>query len=136
MLIQTFNPYHQILQQVTTNDYKAMYKEQLEDRWQFHYPPYYRVLRITLRHRDLIRLDAATEWFATSLRNAFHENVLGPNTPNVSRVRNLYIKHLLLKIPPNQSLVSTKKHLEKIKSTFEAIGNYRSVRLGIDVDAY
>ncbi|MDG1503606.1 MAG: primosomal protein N' [Flavicella sp.] len=136
VLIQTFNPYHQILQQVTTNDYKAMYKEQLEDRWQFHYPPYYRVLRITLRHRDLIRLEAATEWFATSLRNAFHDNVLGPNTPNVSRVRNLYIKHLLLKIPPNQSLVSTKKHLEKIKSTFEAIGNYRSVRLGIDVDAY
>ena len=136
VLIQTFNPYHQILQQVTTNDYKAMYKEQLEDRWQFHYPPYYRVLRITLRHRDLIRLEAATEWFATSLRNAFHDNVLGPNTPNVSRVRNLYIKHLMLKIPPSQSLVSTKKHLEKIKSTFEAIGNYRSVRLGIDVDAY
>lgn len=136
VLIQTFNPYHQILQQVTTNDYKAMYKEQLEDRWQFHYPPYYRALRITLRHRDLIRLEAATEWFATSLRNAFHDNVLGPNTPNVSRVRNLYIKHLLLKIPPNQSLVSTKKHLEKIKSTFEAIGNYRAVRLGIDVDAY
>ena len=136
VLIQTFNPYHQILQQVSTNDYGAMYKEQLEDRWQFHYPPYYRILKITLRHRDLIRLEDAADWFGKSLTNAFHENVLGPTAPNVSRVRNLYIKHIIVKIPPKQSLVGTKKHIEKIKNNFQSIGAYRSVRLGIDVDAY
>lgn len=136
VLIQTFNPYHQILQQVSTNDYAAMYKEQLEDRWQFHYPPFYRVLRITLRHRDLIRLEEAAQWFGKSLENAFHENVLGPTSPNVSRVRNLYIKHITVKIPPKQSLKGTKRHIEKIKTNFQAIGHYRSVRLGIDVDAY
>ncbi len=136
VLIQTFNPYHQILQQVSTNDYLAMYKEQLEDRWQFHYPPYYRVLRITLRHRDLMRLEEAAQWFGKSLENAFHENVLGPTAPNVSRVRNLYIKHITVKIPPKQSLKGTKRHIEKIKTNFQAIGSYRSVRLGIDIDAY
>ena len=136
VLIQTFNPYHQILQQVAANDYKAMYKEQMEDRWQFHYPPHYRIVRMTFKHRDLICLQGASEWFATSLRNAFGENVLGPNSPSVSRVRNMYIKNILLKIPPDQSLVSTKKHLVKIRKNFEAIGHYRSVRLGIDVDAY
>ena len=136
VIIQTFNPYHQILQQVSTNDFGAMYKEQLEDRWQFHYPPYYRILKITLRHRDLIRLEEASEWFGKSLGNAFHDNVLGPTAPNVSRVRNLYIKHIIVKIPPKQSLVGTKKHIEKIKNTFSTIGAFRSVRLGIDVDSY
>lgn len=136
VLIQTFNPYHQILQQVSTNDYLAMYKEQLEDRWQFHYPPFYRILKITLRHRDLLRLEEAAEWFGTSLTNAFKENVLGPTSPNVSRVRNLYIKHITVKIPPKQSLKATKKHIEKIQNTFNAIGAYRSVRLGIDIDSY
>jgi primosomal protein N' (replication factor Y) len=136
VIIQTFNPYHQILQQVSTNDYSQMYKEQLEDRRQFHYPPFYRVLKITLRHRDLMTLDNAAEWFGTSLKNAFKENVLGPTAPNVSRIRNLYIKHITLKIPPRQSLKATKKHIEKIQNTFNAIAAYRSVRLGIDVDAY
>lgn len=136
VIIQTFNPYHQILQQVSMNDYSAMYKEQLEDRWQFHYPPFYRVLKITLRHRDLMTLDNAAEWFGESLKNAFKENVLGPTAPNVSRVRNLYIKHITLKIPPKQSLKATKKHIKKIQNTFTAIGAYRSVRLGIDIDAY
>ena len=136
VLIQTFNPYHQILQQVSTNDYSTMYKEQLEDRWQFHYPPYYRVMRITLKHRDLIRLEEAAEWFGKSLGNAFSENVLGPTAPNVSRVRNLYIKHIIVKIPPKQSLIGTKNHIEKIKSTFQSVGAFRSVRLGIDIDSY
>ncbi|MFC2127017.1 primosomal protein N' [Bacteroidota bacterium] len=136
VIIQTFNPYHQILQQVSTNSYLEMYKEQLEDRWQFHYPPYYRVLKITLKHRDLIRLEEASEWLGQSLGNAFNENVLGPTSPSVSRVRNLYIKHITVKIPPKQSLAGTKKHIEKIKSTFMAIGAFRSVRLGIDVDSY
>ena len=136
VIIQTFNPYHQILQQVSTNDYSAMYKEQLEDRWHFHYPPYYRVMKITLRHRDLITLENAAEWFGTSLKNAFKDNVLGPTSPNVSRVRNLYIKHITVKIPPKQSLKATKKHIARIENTFSAIGAFRAVRLGIDIDAY
>ena len=136
VIIQTFNPYHQILQQVSTNDYDGMYKEQLEDRWQFHYPPFYRVMKITLRHRDLMTLDNASEWFGKSLTNAFKDNVLGPTAPSVSRVRNLYIKHITVKIPPKQSLKATKEHIKKIQNTFTAIGAYRSVRLGIDIDAY
>jgi primosomal protein N' (replication factor Y) len=136
VLIQTFNPYHQILQQVSSTSYEEMYQEQLQDRWQFHYPPYYRVMRITLKHRDLIRVDEASEWLGKSLQNAFYENVLGPTAPAVSRVRNLYIKHIVVKIPPKQSLKGTKDHIEKIKKTFQAIPNFRAIRLGIDVDSY
>ena len=134
--IQTFNPYHQILQQVSTTSYVEMYKEQLSERWQFQYPPYYRVIKITLKHRDYIKVDSGVNWLAKSLQNSFKENVLGPTAPVVSRVRNQYIKNITIKIPPKQSLLKTKQELERIKTSFESIKDFRPIRFIIDVDAY
>lgn len=134
--IQTFNPYHQILQQVSTNNYTEMYKEQLQDRWQFHYPPYYRLIKITLKHKDYTRVDTGIHWLAKSLQNVFGEHVLGPSAPAVARIRNQYIKNLIVKIPPKQSLVKTKEQLQKIKNTFEAVQDFRPIRFIIDIDAY
>ena len=134
--IQTYNPYHQILQQVSTTNYTEMYKEQLQDRWQYNYPPYYRLIKITLKHRDFIKVDSGINWLFRALYNSFGEHVLGPTTPAVSRIRNLYIKNVVIKIPPKQSLVSTKKQLQKIKNTFEAVKEFRPIRFIIDVDAY
>ncbi|MDY0779427.1 primosomal protein N' [Tenacibaculum sp. IB213877] len=134
--IQSFNPYHQILQQVSTNNYDEMYKEQLQDRWQYHYPPYYRLIKITLKHRDYTKVDMGINWLAKALQNVFGENVLGPTAPAVSRIRNQYIKNLMIKIPPKQSLGKTKEELQKIKNTFEAVKDFRPIRFIIDVDAY
>lgn len=134
--IQTYNPYHQILQQVSTTQYEEMYKEQLQDRWQFHYPPYYRLIKITLKHKDYQKVDAGINWLAKALQNVFGTHVLGPSTPAVSRIRNQYIKNLLVKIPPKQSLGKTKEHLLKIKNTFQAVSDFRPIRFIIDVDAY
>ena len=134
--IQTYNPYHQILQQVSTTNYTEMYKEQLQERWQFQYPPYYRVIKITLKHKDYNRVENGVNWLAKSLQNVFQENVLGPTAPAVSRVRNLYIKNLVIKIPPKQSLGKTKEQITKIRNTFEAVKDFRPIRFIIDVDAY
>uniref|UniRef100_UPI0038B43B86 replication restart helicase PriA n=1 Tax=Tenacibaculum xiamenense TaxID=1261553 RepID=UPI0038B43B86 len=136
VVIQTYNPYHQILQQVSTNSYHEMYKEQLQDRWQFHYPPYYRIIKITLKHRDYTRVDSGINWLTTALRNSFGQHVLGPAEPVVSRIRNQYIKNVTIKIPPKQSLVKTKDQIQKIRVAFEAIKDYRPIRFTIDVDAY
>ncbi len=136
VVIQTYNPYHQILQQVSTNSYHEMYKEQLQDRWQFHYPPYYRIIKITLKHRDYTRVDSGINWLSTALRNSFGQHVLGPSEPVVSRIRNQYIKNVTIKIPPKQSLVKTKDQIQKIRMAFEAIKDYRPIRFTIDVDAY
>ena len=134
--IQTFNPYHQILQQVSVNAYETMYKEQLEERWQYHYPPFYRLIKITLRHKDYTRVDEGAHWFGKSLTAVFKENVLGPSTPSVSRVRNYYIRTITLKIPQKQSLVASKNQLIRIKNAFQAIKEYRAIKLAIDVDSY
>ncbi|HSI69282.1 MAG TPA: primosomal protein N' [Gillisia sp.] len=136
VLIQTYNPHHQIVKQVSTNDYKAMYKEQLEDRYQYQYPPYYKLIRFTLKSRDFSKTNDAADWVARSLQNVFRENVLGPEFPPVARIRNEYYKNILLKIPPQQSLGKTKTYIEKILGSFKAIGAWRSVRVIINVDPY
>ena len=111
--IQTYNPNHQILQQVSTTRYAEMYKEQLQERWQYKYPPYYRLIKITLKHRDYSKVDKGIDWLSKALQQSFGEFVLGPTAPAVSRIRNQYIKNLVIKIPPKQSLVNTKNQITK-----------------------
>lgn len=134
--IQTYNPYHQILQQVSTTDYAAMYKEQLQERWQFKYPPYYRLIKITLKHKDYNKVDSGINWLFKALYNSFGEHVLGPTQPAVARIRNQYIKNVVIKIPPKQSLVNTKDQINKVRNTFEAVKDFRPIRFILDVDAY
>ena len=134
--IQTYNPNHQILQQVSTTSYAEMYREQLQDRWQYKYPPYYRLIKITLTHRDYNKVDKGINWLAKAFQQSFGEYVLGPTAPAVSRIRNRYIKNLVIKVPPKQSLANTKNQITKIKNTFEAVSDFRPIRFIIDVDAY
>ena len=86
VMIQTYNPYHQILQQVSVTDYTSMYKEQMQDRWQYHYPPYYRLIKITLKHKDYQKTETGVNWLVRALQNVFGENILGPSSPAVSRI--------------------------------------------------
>ena len=136
VLIQTYNPYHKILQQVSINDYLGMFKEQLQERRDFKYPPFFRLIKVTLKHRDYNKVETASDWLAKSLRQVFKANILGPEFPPVSRVRNQYLKNILIKIPQQQSLGKTKEAIKKINSSFEAIGAFKGVRVIINVDNY
>jgi primosomal protein N' (replication factor Y) len=136
VVIQSYNPHHTILQQVSINDYQSMFLEQLEDRRIYKYPPYCRLIKLTLKHKDYNKVNDGAEWLATSLRHVFKENVLGPEFPVVSRIRNQYHKNILIKIPQNQSLIKTKSVLQKIKLRFLSTRDFRAVRLLINVDNY
>ncbi|MDC6386877.1 primosomal protein N' [Flagellimonas taeanensis] len=134
VLIQTYNPYHQILQQVTTNDYDKMFAEQLYEREQFKYPPLVRIIKITLKDRDFNKLNEAAQWLAESLRNVLGHQILGPEYPPVGRIRRDYLKNILIKIPKKQSLAQTKNSIKRIEKSFNAISKYKSVRLVYNVD--
>ncbi len=136
VLVQTYNPHHRIVQQVSTNNYIEMYEEQLEERRQYKYPPFFRLIRITLRGRDFSRVNEGADWLAKGLKQVFGEHVLGPEFPPVARIRNEYYKNILVKIPQDQSVSRTKKVMEKIFTSFRAIGPYRSLKLVINVDPY
>ncbi len=136
VLIQTFNPFHQILQQVSTNDYEKMYAEQLEDRYQFKYPPHFRIIKITFKDRNFQKMQKGSLWFTEALKTKLKGNVLGPETPSVGRIRNLFISNISIKIPKEQSLAKTKEFIEKINRSFNSIKEFSSVRVIIDVDNY
>ena len=136
VLIQTYNPYHQILQQVSSNNYEAMYKEQMDDRYNFKYPPYYRLIKLTLKGRDYNMVNEASSWLAKALAQAFHDHVLGPEFPPVARIRNEYYKNIIIKIPPKNSLQKTKDYLQKVLKSYQSIANYRKIRVIINVDPY
>ena len=134
VIVQTYNPYHQILKQVSTQDYQGMFQEQLYEREQYKYPPINRLIKLTFKHKDYNKLNDAAAWFAKSLQNIFKENILGPEYPPVARIRNQYLKNIMIKIPTEQSLVKTKSAVKKIENSFNAIGQYKGVRIIYNVD--
>lgn len=136
VLIQSYNPNHKILQQVSTNAYEDMYTEQLNERHNYKYPPIFRIIKVTLKHKDYNRVNQAADWYAKSLRQVFGNYILGPEFPPVSRIRNQYIKNILIKIPPGQSLNKTKASIEKIDTSFSAVKDYRPVRVILNIDNY
>ncbi|MFT4611954.1 MAG: primosomal protein N' (replication factor Y) [Psychroserpens sp.] len=136
VLIQTYNPYHKILQQVSTNSYFEMFEEQLEERRAFKYPPVFRMIKITLKHKDYQKVDVGADWYAKSLRTVFGKHVLGPEFPPVARIRNQYLKHILVKIPQKQSLGRTKEAILKINTSFLSVKDFRPIRVILNVDNY
>jgi primosomal protein N' (replication factor Y) len=134
VIIQTYNPYHQILKQVSTGEYDGMYQEQLYEREQYKYPPTNRIIKITLKHKNYNILNEASDWFSSALKNVVKATVLGPEYPPVSRIRNQYLKNILVKIDKSESLGTSKRNIRRIEKSFKAISAYRSVRVIYNVD--
>ncbi|MFD0991074.1 primosomal protein N' [Mariniflexile jejuense] len=136
VLIQTYNPHHNILQQVSTNNYIDMYNEQMNERYNFKYPPVFKQIKITLKHKDYTKVETASIWYAKSLRNVFGDYILGPESPPISRIRNQFHKNILVKIPKKQSLSKTKEAIIKINNSFLSIKDFRSVKVILNVDNF
>jgi primosomal protein N' (replication factor Y) (superfamily II helicase) len=136
VIIQTYNVNHNTIQQVTNNDYAGMYKEQLYDRQIYKYPPYFRIIKLTLKQRDFDKLKEGAMWLYQVLSQNLTMPVLGPEEPAISRIRNEYIRTIIIKIPQNTSIVNTKKTIQKILNSFEAVPQYRSIKVTVNVDFY
>ena len=136
VIIQTYNPDHNTIQQVVRNDYLGMYKEQLYDRQIYHYPPYFKLIKLTLKHRDFEKLKEGSMWLYQVMRQNLTIPVLGPEEPPISRIRNEYIRTIMIKIPQKQSLQTTKKTIQKMLNSFESVAVYRSIKVSVNVDFY
>ncbi|MEG1021377.1 MAG: primosomal protein N' [Myroides sp.] len=137
VLIQTYNPYHNTIQQVTQNHYKGMFKEQMYERLNFKYPPFYRLIRLQMKHADFNKVKEASNWLASNMRNNINEIlVLGPQEPSINRIRNQYIQIVLIKLPLNKSVNVLKTAIQKSINSLETIGMYKGVKTTISVDFY
>ncbi|WP_034258577.1 replication restart helicase PriA [Altibacter lentus] len=136
VLIQTYNPYHQILQQVSVNDYEGMYKQQVEERYQYQYPPFHRLIKITFKDKNQYKMQQAAAWYGQALELKLEEHVLGPVAPPVARIRNKYIANILVKVPKTLSLKKTKSYIAGVQRSFNSLKEFSSVRVLIDVDTF
>ena len=136
VIIQTYNPNHNTIQQVVNNDYEGMYKEQVYDRKIYNYPPYYKLIKFTLKHRDFDKLKEGSMWLYQVMKQNFEIPVLGPEEPPISRIRNEYIRTILIKIPITQPLQGTKKTIQKMLNSFDSVVQYRAIKVTVNVDFY
>lgn len=134
VIIQTFNPYHQAIRNVIDNDYKAMYSSQITDRRVFRYPPYYRLIDITLKHRDSDTLNEGAARYASMLRQIFATRVIGPEHPNVSRIRGLYIKKILLRFERTEAIAQAKEIILNMGDDLKRDKTFSSLQIHFDVD--
>jgi len=136
VIIQTYSPLHNTIQQVTKNDYVGMYNEQLYERQIYKYPPYFKLIKITLKHRDFDKLKEGAMWLYQVMQQNLAIPVLGPEEPAISRIRNEYIRTIMVKIPLDTAIGNTKKTIQKMLNSFEAVPSYRSIRVILNVDFY
>jgi primosomal protein N' (replication factor Y) len=113
-----------------------MFNDQIKERKGFKYPPFYKLIKITLKHRNFTLVNESATWLAKNLTHVLKGNVLGPEFPHINRVRNKYQKNILIKIPLDQSLIATKSFINKSKDKLHSISSYSSVSVIINVDNY
>ncbi|MFZ4521098.1 MAG: replication restart helicase PriA [Bacteroidales bacterium] len=134
VIIQTYNPGHQVILHVVKNDYLAMFKQQLVERYKFNYPPYTRLVLLKLKHKDPELLNKGADELAKLLRKAFGKRILGPEFPMVSRIMNYYIKHIMFKMEREVSSAAMKAKLMEQIGRFHLIPAFRPVKILMDVD--
>ncbi len=136
VIIQTFQPHHPILKNVLEHDYEGLYASQEIERKNYHYPPYFRIIRITFKSRQYETLNISSEWFSNVFKQSYRGSVLGPVFPAISRVRNQFIKQLLIKIDYKLNSNQVKGLLKKTYKSFQAIAAFRNIRVNFDVDPH
>jgi primosomal protein N' (replication factor Y) len=134
VIIQTYNPKHEVIKNVINTDYLAMFNSQLHERKTFKYPPFYRLIKITLKHKDADILNKAASEFALTLRKIFNKNILGPEYPMVSMIKNMYLKDILIKSERETSFKLTKEKLKDSIENFKKSNKYAQIKMVVDVD--
>ena len=108
VMIQTFNPKNPVFEYLKTHDYEGLYKQQVAERELFKYPPYQRLIMLTLRHRDLGRLDAAATLLQQRLQQSFGERVSGVIIPSVTKVSNQWVRQIRLRVETTANIARAK----------------------------
>lgn len=134
VILQTKSPDLPLITQVVQNDYSSFYKTMLEERKSFHYPPFYHLVYVYIKHKNEVIADSAGVEFASRLRQSFGTRVLGPDKPPVAKVQQMFIRKIVLKLENRLSLKIVREHLRLAQKQLMADKRYSSLQLYYDVD--
>jgi primosomal protein N' (replication factor Y) len=136
VIIQTADPDNEIIRLVLKHDFPSMYRLQATERETFNYPPYCRMIRLSLKHEERALLNGFADILGDNLRKMFGNKVLGPEYPVISRVQSLYVKTIIVKIGREKPLPAAKKLIGDATRELLASKGARSLKVAIDVDPY
>ncbi len=135
VLLQVSNIHHPVLQFVQAHDYGAMYTFEINNRKQFFYPPFSRIIQITFRHKESHIAEEAAHHMVQGLKHNFEKNVTGPAEPVVNRIRNQYLWELLIKLPKDTGIIQQcKREIFQQVAIIQSNKRYRAVNIIPDVD--
>jgi primosomal protein N' (replication factor Y) len=134
VVIQTGNPDHWVVQKVMQHDYDGFAINELVERRNYHYPPFYKLVQFTIKHKNQNLVNEAADYFGKQLRSVFHERVLGPEFPVIPRIQNYYLKEILVKIEQEAPQKKVKERLHELTDQFFSVPRFKSIRLIVNVD--
>lgn len=135
VLIQATNPKHPVLQLVQQHDYKNFFQAEIESRRHFFYPPFSRLVLLTLKHKDETIAEAAAGKLAALLKQDLADYIVGPASPVVARIRNQYLREILIKLPKETGKsASYKKVIRNHINLMQSEKKFRTVSVVPDVD--
>ena len=136
VVIQTSDPANKIIRMVLRHDYVGMFKMQAEERREFNYPPFCRMIKISIKHKDRSNLNNFSDILGNELKLIFGKRILGPESPVISQVQQWYIKTILIKIERERALPKTKQLIMDAIDKVEKEKGASTLRISVDVDPY
>ena len=134
VVIQTTDPRNDVLEHVRRHDFSSFYSAELENRRRFAYPPFTKIINIYLRHRDRALLDVLAVDYTRELQRIFGTRVLGPERPYVSKIANMNIQTIMLKVEAGASMAKVKAILRSLYVQMSRDPRFRGIMLHYDVD--
>ena len=134
VIIQTANPDKPIFRYLKAHDYKALYEEQIQERKDFRYPPFYRLMMITVKHRDGNKVDEVASLLQARLSAVFTRRCSRVTQPAISKMQNMYIRNILLKIEADAPYNKAKQLLSQQIMEIKKIPEAKGAVIFVDVD--
>ena len=136
VVIQTADPSNRVIRMVIRHDYESMFRMQEEERKLFNYPPFCRMVKINLKHKDRSQLNYFSDILGNDLKEIFGKRVLGPEYPVISQIQTWYIKTVIIKIERDKPILKVKQLILDAIDRLEKVKGASSLKIGIDVDPY
>lgn len=135
--IQISDVHHPIADYILEKPYEVFYQHQLAERKLFHYPPFSRLIRLTLKHKDIKTVIEGANKLGDFLRTKYPDMVVGPNAPLIQKINNYYLREILLKIPKqSKETAQIKWHIQQGIQGLYQFATFKQIRVTADVDCY
>lgn len=137
VVVQTFNPTHAVFADIAIGDFRSFFNREMAERKNYFYPPFSRLISVTLKHKKKQLVDDAARRMADDLKKHLGKQVIGPAEPHIGRVRNYYLMDIGIKLPQNPGLIfKVKQYLRELSKEITTTKGLTTTRINIDVDPY